>query len=962
MFGQYKVSNVYSGFRLLDVKEISDYNSIGYLFKHIKTDMEVYFLSSDDNECFFSYNIYTPPFDNTGVFHILEHTVLTGSKRFPVRDPFMTIDRNSCNTFLNAMTGPDRTYFPAASPVKKDFDNIFSVYTDAVFDSLLRKESFMQEGIRLVKTKNSLQAEGVVFSEMKGDISDHSSVVQSTINRFLFDEKSPYRFESGGNPPDIIDLSYEKFIETYRKYYVANNITLFLYGNLDIEEKLSFLNDNYLKDRERGEKIERAKSPKEWSEGKTVRATSDSDEDDDSASVMLSWLLGPSSDSKLNTLLSLLVDILLGNPGCPLYKRIIESGLGLDISSESGMNDSEVNLTFAVGVSGAEEKDSEKIKEMIFSSLREIVEEGLDKTLIEASIRRMEFRHQEIKEGLPTGYRIFFTRVDKGWAYGKNPSEMLEPRKEIQYIRESLEEDGNFFEKWIEKNLLNNSNVLLSIIVMDKNNSTKREAEIQRKIEERKGYYSDEDEKRYKKYEGEKDSVESLKSLPRLTLSDIPNITNEIKREEHYGIIVSPLHTNGIVYSDIAFDVSDLTIEELEYVSLLSRVITMTNVGELSYSEFLTKLRFSTGAFSSIFECGTTCSGKERDFLLIRFKSLNEHFKESLDLVLSLINEGDFSSSERISAVLKDIESDFESSVVSQAHLFSLTSSSRTFSPSLYISEKTQGLSYWIKIKSMLKQKSEDIGEKLKEVAEKVFSKNRVIYHLTCEDDVVDDFASLSSLFIKGIRGEERSGEASHIISTNEKKNIAYTFSTPVSYIALSAPVCAEDKNYCSSERMLISILSQSELWTLVREKGGAYGTGASLDITENIIYFYSYRDPRLDKTIDDFFLSIEKEDLTEEKLENAKLKVLAKDVRPVGPQSKGIVDLRRYLYEITDSLRRDIKESMLSVSLSDMEKAKSTLIEQLKNDNSITALTSSKMVKKSKNNFEVIPLPFGNI
>ena len=226
----------------------------------------------------------------------------------------------------------------------------------------------------------------------------------------------------------------------------------------------------------------------------------------------------------------------------------------------------------------------------------------------------------------------------------------------------------------------------------------------------------------------------------------------------------------------------------------------------------------------------------------------------------------------------------------------------------------------------------------------------------------MDDFASLSSLFIKGIKGEERSGEASHIVSTDEKKNIAYTFSTPVSYIALSSPVCAEDKNYCSSERMLISILSQSELWTQVGEKGGAYGTGASLDITENIIYFYSYRDPRLDKTIDDFFLSIEKEDLTEEKLENAKLKVLAKDVRPVGPQSKGIVDLRRYLYEITDNLRRDIKESMLSVSLSDMEKAKSTLIEQLKNDNSITALTSSKMVKKSKNNFEVISLPFGNI
>ena len=358
----------------------------------------------------------------------------------------MALSRNSCNTFLNAMTSPDRTDYPAASPVKKDFDNIFAVYTDAVFDPLLRKEDFMQEGIRL-SSQGGLHFEGVVFSEMQGDISSHQSVVQNSISRPLYPSTSPYAYESGGNPPDITDLTYEKFIETYRKYYVPANMTLFLYGDLDVTEKLEFLDREYLSSRKKGEKAARAEKGEDWDSPRRFYAKSSAEEGDDSASIMVSWLLGEADDPRLNTELSLLVDVLLGNPGCPLYRRITESGIGRDISSESGMSDAYRNLSFSVGFSGSKAEKAEEAEEFILSSLASIVEEGLDPTLVESSLRRMEFRIQEISDGLPEGYRIYFTRVDKGWVYGKNPSEMLQTLSLVGEIRDEIRKDPRYLEK-----------------------------------------------------------------------------------------------------------------------------------------------------------------------------------------------------------------------------------------------------------------------------------------------------------------------------------------------------------------------------------------------------------------------------------------------------------------------------------------------------------------------------------
>lgn len=952
------VGNTYYGFRLIDRRSCPDYRGVGYLFKHERTKMEVYFLSTDNSECFFTYTVYTPPKDDTGVFHILEHTVLTGSKKYPVRDPFMALHRNSCNTFLNAMTAPDRTDYPAASPVKKDFDNIFSIYTDAVFDPLLRKEDFMQEGIRL-SSQGGLHFEGVVFSEMLGDISSHGSVVQSATTRPLFDEDSPYNHEFGGNPPDITDLTYEKFLETYHKYYVPANMTLFLYGDLDVLEKLEFLDREYLSNRESGERAERVSCPERWSAPKKCRFESSADEDDDTSSIMVSWLLGEADDPLENTILSVVVDVLLGNPGAPLYKRIVERGIGRDISSESGMSDAYRNLTFSVGFSGSKEEKAQEAESFILKSLSEIVNDGIDPIYIESSLRRMEFKIQEISDGLPAGYKIYFTRIDKGWAYGKNPSDMLQTLKLVKEIRDEIKKDSKFIEKWIEKNLINNNHRLLSVITMEKDVQDKINEAIEKKLEEHKDEWNEEQERLYLEFEEGEDSIEAYETIPRLSLSDIPSKLNIIPREVDGSLIVSKMPSSSIVYSDIAFDVSDFSVEDLEYVSLLARVMLMTDVGDMDYSEFLSSLRFVTGAFSAFLDIGSDCNGEEKDSLVFRFKSLSEHFDEALDLLLSLLREGKFSSPDRVKAALRDIESDYEASVVRQAHSFALGSASRSLTSALYTTERTEGLMFWYRIGEMLENgEFEKTCEKLSLIAERTFTKERIIYHITLDEEEVDDKKKSVKAFIDSLPSGEKRGKSTKVVPESAKKNLGYSFSSPVTYSALSGKAPDEESEITSAMRMLLSMVSQNSLWSLIREKGGAYGAGSGVDINEDIWYFYTYRDPRLDKSISDFSLAVRSEELTDEKLEDAKLKILARDTKPMGPQSKGILDLRRYIYNISDELRKKLKESQLVLTKEEIERIK-PMMEKSMEEGSITVLASKKALENSELSLEIKALPF---
>ena len=953
---KFRIGTVYNGFALKSIDAVPSYSSEGYLFEH-ESGFKAYWLKNEDKERFFSYTIYTPPFDNTGVFHILEHTLLTGSEKYPVKDPFMGMVRNSCNTFLNAMTGPDRTYFPAASPVKKDFDNIFRVYTDAVFSPLLRKESFEQEGIRL-SAKGGLHYEGVVFSEMQGDISQHESVVASASARPLFDADSPYQYEFGGNPPDIPSLTYEAFIAAYKKHYVPANMTLFLYGDLEVDEYLGILNDEYLKDRDKGYAVERAGFSMPWNEPKSFRALSNAEDGEAGSTVMLSWLLNGVDDPFFGTELSLVVDILLGNPGSPLYKAIVESGLGKDISSESGLSDSYREYIFSAGISGADEKDEKRIEDYMLSSLESIVERGLDSKAVQAALRRMEFKLREIPGGIPQGYRLFFMLMDKGWVYGRNPSDMLQSGKILDEIKARLEKDPRYFEKWIDKNLINNMHRLRSVVVPSPEADKQMQDGIETMLSSHKGDYSSADEALFDEFQMKEDSAELLSSLPRLSSDDIPNEKGIIERKIEDNLIFNELQTGGIVYADIAFDISDYSLNELEDAMLLSRLFSMGDVGEMAYSEFLTELNYTTGGASFNIDSGSDAEGNFKAYLICRFKSLKEHLEESYNLILKAFRELNVESESRIKASLIDIDTEYQSSVLRQGHTFALSSASAPLSLSLYMAEKLQGLEYWFRVKEMLKNELDELPKRLRLLLDKTFSRERMKIHLAFETSDKSYVMALTKQFAAEIpdNGGLEAIERAFVYSGN--MNHAYLAATPVSYSALASASAPFGSIMHAKEKMFLSIAGQNILWSLIREKGGAYGAGSLVDSNENALLFYTYRDPRLKESIDDFMKGIREQVITEEKLEDARLSVLSRDVRPLSPQSKAMIDFKRYLYKISDEKRLEAKALLLSLSRSDVESVRDEILERISKRASIGIIASEKAVRDSSIDAECKKLP----
>ena len=944
-----------SGFIVRKISDLPDYRAKGVFLEHVRTGFPVYYVDTDDKEKFFSYTAYTPPSDSMGIPHIIEHTVLSGSRKYPVKDPFMLLVRNSCNTFLNALTGVDRTYFPAASTVEKDIGNLFSVYTDAVFAPLLREETFMQEGIRIA-SDGGLHFEGVVFSEMLGEMAEHEYVLSSASTKPLFGD-SPYRYESGGDAREICRLTYERYLEEYRRFYAPANLSLFLYGDMDVEARLGLLDSEYLALMDKGSKIPRIGRTQRWKEPRRFDTVSSAEEGDGGASVMVSWLLGDNAEPGESTLLSLIVDILLGSPGCPLYKAIAESGLGSDLSTESGMSSSYRDLVFSAGFSGSDPDDAEKIESFILSVLSDLAADGLDRKATEAAIRRMEFSLKEIPGGIPQGMRLFF-QAEKGLTFGRDPSLFLSPSDVIGSIRRKWKDNPRFFEDWIRENLVENPHRLLTVVRKDSSHGREIENEIASVLEERKGEYSAEKEEHFRLFQSAPDSPEAIASIPRLSRSDLPHAFDRISHTSRCSVIAAPMASGGIVYTDLVFDISDFSYEEMDAANVLARLYSMCDAADMSYSEVSTALRFVSGGYAFYVESGSSSDGEEKVFFICRLKSLPDLQWEGLDLFMKVLFEGKIRDSARIKAALTDICTDFSSSVVQNGHTYAASLAASALSPSLYIGERLSGVTCWYGMKEMLSSDLDSLGMRLEAVRDRILRRERMMIHVTTDMDLMDSAVENAASFLRRI---PEGGALSHAVHEVPQmpRFIARTLSSSVSFMGLSGRAPGIDDPLSSSERIFLSILSQTTLWTAIREKGGAYGAGAYLDHIERIFTFYSYRDPRLDGTIRDFLSSPESVPVDDERLEDAVIGVLSRDLKPVAPAVRSLVDIRRMIYRISDSDRERKQNEVLSLSVSDVREAGKRLSAALDGgDYRIAVIGDRKALEGSQYSWSAESLP----
>ncbi|MFA7017699.1 MAG: insulinase family protein [Sphaerochaetaceae bacterium] len=978
------------GFILEAVDVLDDYHGYGYFFRHRITGMEVYHVANNDIENFFSFIFKTPPNNDCGTPHIIEHCVLAGSKRYPIRDPFMSLLKGSANTFMNAMTYPDYTVYPAASPLPKDFNHLFAVYADAVFNPLLREETFWQEGVRLTAdSTGKLKFDGVVYNEMLGALSDHDAIVGRNSIRSLYPD-TPYFYESGGDPNHIITLDYRQFAGYYASHYHPSNCRLFVYGNQGIAERLALLDDLYLADHSAITRIGSTPLAKTWTKAKTVSVTSPSEDaatDAHDASVAISWATTLAEEPLEVLTLSILTDILLGNPGAPLYKAIIDSRLAKDISQVSGMDTSFRQMPFTVGFKGIDPQQAEVAQQLILDTLTNIVEEGIPNQLVLNAVKRQEFLLQELTGDVPMGLRAM-SRAVRGWLQGLKPHVTIGISKPLETLKQLIEESTlqtgdlfakretktgsyGYFEHWITENLLENPHRCLLIVKPDLAFNTQLEASINQRltdIQERLGKDGlaklQADTERFHQFELQRDTPEALRTIPRLTKSDLPEtirtLPQTLKNASGVPLYLQPMEANGIIYTDGLFTVGDLTEEEQFLLPLLTRLLHMTGVGSYSYAEMAVRIREKTGGLFFFIESSSflQTSSSSLSALAFRLKSLERDHNQALELLSSILRQANVDDPERIYAVLNDLISDYESNVTSAGQMYAAQRAAAQFSPVLQQSEIWNGITQWFFLVGHDPTKSETIeklGTALRTLRDKIIDRSRLTLHVCTSESLLPmaerqlwDFAAT----FKSAGDIILTTQTNYTSFDPTSKESLELFRIPSS-VSFSALVCkaAEPIDPRQAHQAILGhILTTNHLWEQVRGVGGAYGVSAHIDMLERLCIFSSYRDPRVEGTLNDFkdvLKRVAKEGLDEELVDLAIISIISRELRPLYPKNAAMTAFRRALYGISDTFRIERRSWILETTVEDVQQAAQDLLLSMETYTSAVVIAGQEILER---------------
>ena len=937
-----------SGFEILTVSDLSEFQAKGVLARHLKTGCRVFHVANDEEDNLFAIAFKTPPRDDTGVAHILEHSVLCGSRHFPVKDPFLLLLKGSMNTYMNAYTFPDKTVYPASSQVEQDFYNLFKVYGDAVFFPLLRKEAFLQEGHRReISDDGDLSAVGIVYNEMKGNYSSHESIASEWAYRSLFTD-SPYVHDSGGEPAAILDLSYENFKAFHAEFYHPSNAAVFLYGNLPTETHLKFLDENFLKHFEARRPVPDVSPAPRRKEPLLVEKAYPAGADEKigkNSSVTLNWLLYPVTDPLKVLSFEILAEILLGHAGAPLQKALVESGLGEDLSPATGVETETLELAFSVGLRGTSPKNRKKIEELVFSVLRELRDKGIDKEHIEGALLRVEFRSREIKAGAAFGMRLM-RRALRGWLHGEPPELTMEFRRYMDELKILTAADRRYFEKTIDSELLNNPHRTTLIVRPDPELGKKFDDGIREKLADEAAALSAEDRGRlvrelaaFKTFQESADPPEARATIPSLELRDIPRRMEKIPTRrldlpglpEIYG---HDLYTNGIVYADIAFDLEEED-DAFMYLPLYSAALTGIGAGGKSYDRMALDLSLKTGGFSTQVEAGTLAGGgkKVRKFFFARLKCLEETLPEALDLVRMIFLEPDFTDAARLRDIFLEYRNDLKSAIIPGGHSFAASRAERGLSAAEALEEKWKGLSQYL-FAAKLREKSAPglLADHFDRIRKTYIVRDRMLLNITCPEASWPRVTRELGTFVSAFPGRSETGAGRPLsvpVSGSPPDTIppleGIAVSSAVGFVATAVPGSRYGTREHAHEAVLAHLLNTGYLWEKIRMKGGAYGAFCSALGREEIISFASYRDPNIVSTLAAFRGALE--DLAAGGIDplsckDAVIGTAAKDMKPLSPGSKSIIGFKRVLYTLSDELRKEHQDRVLETEPRDLVRA----------------------------------------
>lgn len=958
-------------YEILDEHRVEDVQSDGFILRHKKSGARIAILSNNDDNKVFYIGFRTPPEDETGVPHIIEHTTLCGSKKFPVKDPFIELAKGSLNTFLNAMTYPDKTVYPVASCNDQDFKNLMDVYLDAVFNPNITKyeEIFKQEGwhYELTGKDDELKINGVVYNEMKGAYSSPDEVLSSQIYRSLFPDNT-YSKDSGGNPEYIPKLTYEAYLDFYHKYYHPSNSYIYLYGDMDVVERLEWLDKEYLSLYDYKKVNSEINKQPAFDEIKNVEAEYSITMDDSQENkTYLSYnrVVGDSLDEMLYQAFDVLDYALVSSPGAPVKQALIDAGIGDDVygSYDAGI----LQPVFSFVAKNANASQADEFESIIENTLKEVVKTGINKEALLAGINSSEFKFREADFGqFPKGLLFGLNCLDSWLFDDMKPFIHLECLGTFAKLRKAV--DTDYFEKLIQEYLLDNTHGSSVTVKPKRGLGNEREEALAKELSDYKASLSDEEIKKLiedtehlKKYQEEPSSDEDLRKLPMLTRADMKkeampfsNIEDELLDVK---VVRHDIESNGIDYISFLFDAGDFAQSELGYLGFFTNALGLVSTENYSYTDLANATNIYTGGIST----GTASHPdiKDRNNFVFKFevklKVLEKNLDKALELMEQMLLTSDFTDTKRLGEIVAQIKARLQANLSSSGHLVAAMRSMSSFSRYALYQDELKGIAFYrsiCRIEKELFESPESVSDKLAAIAKKLFARNRMLISFTGNSEAYGNAKLSLEKVIAGFNKMSAIGDQAEVHFNTAKE--AFIDASQIQYVAKTGDFICEGYEYTGALRLLRIILSYDYLWINVRVKGGAYGCMNTF-LRSGESYFVSYRDPNLSDTLDVYdripeyikSFSPDERDMTKYIIGTFS----ALDT-PMNPEAKGSRSLSAYLEGITYEQIQKERNEILNAQPEDIRRL-ADLVEAVLKKDSICVIGNENMIKESAGLFE---------
>lgn len=966
--------NIPEAYKVIKTEYIDEIKSNAGLLQHKKTGARIVVLSNDDENKVFNIGFRTPPKDSTGVAHIMEHSVLCGSRHFPAKDPFVELAKGSLNTFLNAMTYPDKTIYPIASCNDVDFQNLVHVYLDAVFypNIYIHDEIFRQEGwhYELADWEAPLIYNGVVYNEMKGAFSSPEQILYRKITDTLFPD-TIYSVESGGDPDVIPELTYEQFLDFHKKYYHPSNSYIYLYGDMDVYEKLDFIDKEYLQYYDAlnvDSTIPKQRPFAEVSVSQGEYPIGEEDNEENASYMACSWVVGDRLDPQLYLAFQILEYALMEAPGAPLKQALLDHEFGDDIYGIFETSLMQPYLSIIIKNMDAERRDD--ILQVIREELNKLADGGLNRRTLEGALNFYEFRSREGDFGRwPKGLMYGLQMMDS-WLYDDNlPFIHLKFQEVYDALRQGLE--AGFFEQLIRTYMIDNTHASVYLLCPSRGLAVRKEKALADKMAAHKASLSETeiqqliaDTAQLKAYQSEPSPKEVLEMIPLLSIDDIKKEAEPIENQElnldGIHVIHHDIETNQIAYLNLLFDLRHIKDEDVSYLGILSEAFGNMNTEHYTYQELTDEINLYTGGLrSAVSVYGVKDKDTYRPVFEIGGKALYSRIETMFSLLKEVLLNTCFDDEKRLREILNQMKSRLEMSFLSNGHSVAVNRATSYFSQGAWFKEKIEGIEFYQFICDILKhyeeRKAEVIG-KLKRLCRKVFRKEYLLADITADAEGMQlcrkDMKGFCAMLHTDVMTDEERRQIS--VGVCPKHNEAFITAGMIQYNACAGNFAEKGLQYSGSMHVLKNILGNEYLWNNIRVKGGAYGCMCGFASSGNS-YFTSYRDPNLEQTYEvydraaDYVASLE---LDERELTKYIIGAIGAVDTPMTASMKGARSLAAYMGGRSFEEIQKTRDELLGTTVEDLRK-QAAAVQAITASGHICVVGSESSIRAQKDRFE---------